>query len=100
MSEIASVSIARPLVANNDLVRYFERGEEVPEQKRCTYCNKCLLNTLENPLGCYELSRYDGDYDAMIRQVMTVYEPKSFREGIPAMPIFSGEPAESPLSEG
>ena len=36
----------------------------------------------------------------MIRQVMTVYEPKSFREGIPAMPIFSGEPAESPLSEG
>src|SRR5439155_7144777 len=32
-----AVSIARPLIANNDLVRYFERGEEVPEQLRCTY---------------------------------------------------------------
>src|SRR5436190_4365259 len=39
-----AVSIARPLIANNDLVRYFERGEEVPERKRCTYCNRCLLN--------------------------------------------------------
>jgi hypothetical protein len=73
-----AVSIARPLVANNEMVKYFERGEEVPEKKRCTYCNKCLMNVLENPLGCYELSRYDGDYEAMIKEVMTVFEPKSF----------------------
>lgn len=95
-----AVSIARPLVANNDLVRYFERGEEVPENRRCTYCNRCLLNTLENPLGCYEVSRFDGDHAAMIRQVMSVYEPKPFRDGaIPAMPIFTGEPAESHMPE-
>ncbi|MEX2571705.1 MAG: NADH:flavin oxidoreductase [Gemmatimonadota bacterium] len=93
-----AVSIARPLVANNDLVRYFERGEEVPAAKRCTYCNKCLLNVLENPLGCYELSRFDGDYDAMIREVMSVYEPKPFRDGVVrSMPIFSDAPTESPL---
>ena len=75
---VDAVSIARPLIANNDLVKYFERGEEVPEQLRCTYCNKCLLNVLENPLGCYELSRFDGDYEKMIAEVMTVFEPKPF----------------------
>jgi 2,4-dienoyl-CoA reductase-like NADH-dependent reductase (Old Yellow Enzyme family) len=73
------VTIARPLIANNNMVKYFERGEEIPERLRCTYCNKCLINILENPLGCYELSRYDGDYDRMITEVMTVYQPKSFQ---------------------
>jgi 2,4-dienoyl-CoA reductase-like NADH-dependent reductase (Old Yellow Enzyme family) len=71
-----AVSIARPLIANNDMVKYFERGEELPEKLRCTYCNKCLFNAPENPLGCYELSRFDGDYEAMIAQVMSVYEPR------------------------
>lgn len=74
-----AVSIARPLIANNDLVRYFERGEEIPEQKRCTYCNKCLVNALKNPLGCYELSRYNGDYDAMVKEVMSVFHPRPFQ---------------------
>jgi 2,4-dienoyl-CoA reductase-like NADH-dependent reductase (Old Yellow Enzyme family) len=74
-----AVSIARPLIANNDMVEYyFKRGEEIPVNKRCTYCNKCLLNVLENPLGCYELSRYDGDYDKMMKEVMSVYFPKPF----------------------
>lgn len=73
-----AVSIARPLIANNDMVKYFERGEEIPEKLRCTYCNKCLMNVLENPLGCYELARFDGDYDKMIAQVMTVFDPKPF----------------------
>ncbi|MDT7604264.1 MAG: hypothetical protein QOF61_2261 [Acidobacteriota bacterium] len=75
-----AVSIARPLIANNAMVNdYFARGEEIPETKRCTYCNKCLFNAPENPLGCYELSRYEGDYEAMIREVMTVYVPKTFQ---------------------
>jgi 2,4-dienoyl-CoA reductase (NADPH2) len=74
-----AVSIARPLIANNDLPHYLERGEEVPEKLRCTYCNKCLINILENPLGCYELARYDGDYDRMIAEVMSVYHPRSFQ---------------------
>ena len=74
-----AVSIARPLIANNDMVKkYFEKGEEIPQSKRCTYCNRCLLNVVENPLGCYELSRYDGDYDAMIKEIMSVFEPKPF----------------------
>jgi 2,4-dienoyl-CoA reductase (NADPH2) len=68
------VTIARPLIANPDLVKVFAAGGDRPE-KPCTYCNKCLVNVIENPLGCYELSRYDGDYEQMMREVMSVYRP-------------------------
>lgn len=74
-----AVSIARPLIANNDLVRYFERGEELPQRKRCTYCNRCLLNALENPLACYEPVRFDYDYDAMAKEALSVFRPAPFR---------------------
>lgn len=67
------VAIARPLVANNDLVKIYASGKDLPD-KPCTYCNKCLVHAISDPLGCYELSRYDGDYDQMIREVMTVYD--------------------------
>jgi 2,4-dienoyl-CoA reductase (NADPH2) len=66
------VAIARPLIANNDLVHDFAQGKDLPDQP-CTYCNKCLLNVIENPLGCYELSRFDGDYEKMMSQVMSVF---------------------------
>ncbi len=72
-----AVSIARPLIANNDLVQQFAQGKDRPDRP-CTYCNKCLISVLENPLGCYELSRYDGDYAKMIREVMSVFEPTGF----------------------
>jgi 2,4-dienoyl-CoA reductase-like NADH-dependent reductase (Old Yellow Enzyme family) len=68
------VTIARPLIANPDLVKVFAAGHDRP-QKPCTYCNKCLVNVIENPLGCYELSRYDGDYEQMMREVMSVFQP-------------------------
>ncbi len=68
-----AVSIARPLIANNDLVKYWERGEEVPQKLRCTYCNKCCFNDIAWPLGCYELSRFDNDFDKMMQQVMSVF---------------------------
>jgi 2,4-dienoyl-CoA reductase-like NADH-dependent reductase (Old Yellow Enzyme family) len=73
-----AVSIARPLVANNDMVQQFEQGKDIPDRP-CTYCNKCLLNTLENPTGCYELARYGGDYNEMIAKVMTVFDPPPFK---------------------
>ena len=69
-----AVSMARMLVANNDLAKQFAQGKDIPDRP-CTYCNKCLLNTLENPLGCYEPARYGGDYEAMIAEVMSVFEP-------------------------
>ena len=72
-----AVSIARALVANNDLVKIFASGKDIPDRP-CTHCNKCLVNAIKNPLGCYELSRFDGDYDRMIREVMSVFHPSPF----------------------
>ncbi|HEX8195654.1 MAG TPA: NADH:flavin oxidoreductase [Pyrinomonadaceae bacterium] len=66
------VAIARPLVANNDLVKIFAAGKDLPD-KPCTYCNKCLVHAISDPLGCYELSRYDGDYERMISEIMSVF---------------------------
>jgi 2,4-dienoyl-CoA reductase (NADPH2) len=71
-----AVSMARPLVANNDLVEVFRRGQDRPERP-CTYCNKCLANVIEHPLGCYELSRFPSR-DAMLAEVMSVFRPEPF----------------------
>jgi 2,4-dienoyl-CoA reductase-like NADH-dependent reductase (Old Yellow Enzyme family) len=66
------VTIARPLVANPDLVRFFEQGlDQAP--RPCTYCNKCLFRFVEDPLGCYEESRYDSR-EQMVEQILSVYE--------------------------
>ncbi len=73
-----AVSIARPLVANNDLVKMFEGGLDQPP-KPCTYCNKCLVNVIENPLGCYELSRFSSR-EEMIAQILSVFSPPPFAE--------------------
>jgi tRNA-dihydrouridine synthase len=62
-----AVSIARPLIANNDLVKMFAQGLDRAPQP-CTYCNKCLVNVVENPLGCYEESRFKSR-EEMIEQI-------------------------------
>ena len=71
-----AVSIARPLIANNDLDQQLANGVDQPA-KPCTYCNKCLVNVLENPLGCYEESRF-ASRDEMIRQILSVFDPPPF----------------------
>ena len=77
-----AVSIARPLVANNNLVEMFATGlDRAP--KPCTYCNKCLVNVIENPLGCYEEARFESR-EEMIREIMTVFQPAPFQEVQPA----------------
>ncbi len=85
------VSMARMLVANNDLVNKFEEGLDIA-QKPCTYCNECLGAYLELPLGCYNIDRFyqrsiqnltgeerdNADREAeeaRTREVMTVFEP-------------------------
>ena len=72
-----AVTITRSLIANPDLVKVFEQGRDMPERP-CTYCDKCLVNILEYPIGCYELSRYEGDFDSMIKEVMSVFQPSDF----------------------
>jgi len=71
-----AVSIARPLIANNDLVEVFRRGQDRAD-KPCTYCNRCLVNVVENPLGCYEESRFKNR-DEMVAQIMSVFHPPPF----------------------
>lgn len=68
-----AVTIARPLVANNDLVHLFANGYDRPPRP-CTYCNKCLFQVLGYPLGCYDESRF-GSQQEMYEQVMSVFNP-------------------------
>jgi 2,4-dienoyl-CoA reductase (NADPH2) len=70
-----AVSIARPLIANNNLPRIW-RTQDLPD-KPCTYCNRCLVNAIANPLGCYEPRRFDS-HEQMVKEVMTVYRPQQF----------------------
>ncbi len=72
-----AVSMARPLVANNDLVKQFAAGRDQAEEP-CTYCNKCLVHVVEHPLGCYEESRFKNR-DEMLAQVMSVFQPPPFQ---------------------
>jgi 2,4-dienoyl-CoA reductase-like NADH-dependent reductase (Old Yellow Enzyme family) len=66
------VTIARPLIANPDLVLHFEQGlDRAP--KPCTYCNRCLFSFIEHPLACYEPARF-GSHEEMMREALRVYE--------------------------
>ena len=71
------VAIARSLIANNDLPKIIEQGRDLPERP-CTFSNRCLVNAMANPLGCYDLTRFNGDHDAMVKEVMTVFHPPPF----------------------
>lgn len=67
-----AVTVARPLLANPDLPRVLETGE-LPENKRCTYCNRCLVHVLEDPLGCYEPKLF-RDREEMLRHILDFYQ--------------------------
>ena len=51
------VAIARPLLANPDLLSIFAQGKDQPDNP-CTFCNRCCSRTAVLPLGCYERSRF------------------------------------------
>jgi 2,4-dienoyl-CoA reductase-like NADH-dependent reductase (Old Yellow Enzyme family) len=72
-----AVSIARPLVANNDLPKIIASGKDLPDRP-CSFCNRCLVNAMANPLACYDLRRFEGDREAMVREAMTVFDPPHF----------------------
>lgn len=72
--DVDAVSMARALVANNDLPRIWQAGADQPDRP-CTFCNKCLCNAPKNPLGCYEESRFDSR-EQMIDEVMSIYRTR------------------------
>jgi 2,4-dienoyl-CoA reductase-like NADH-dependent reductase (Old Yellow Enzyme family) len=74
-----AVSIARPLIANRDLPQILESGRDLPD-KPCSFCNRCLVNAIVNPLGCYDVRRFNGDHDAMVAKILEVFHPSQFSE--------------------
>jgi 2,4-dienoyl-CoA reductase-like NADH-dependent reductase (Old Yellow Enzyme family) len=62
------IAIARPLLANPDLLQVFAAGRNEPENA-CTFCNRCCSRTAVLPLGCYEESRFTSQ-DEMKQQIL------------------------------
>jgi 2,4-dienoyl-CoA reductase-like NADH-dependent reductase (Old Yellow Enzyme family) len=71
-----AVSMARPLVANNNLPQIFKQGKDKADEP-CSYCNRCLVNVVENPLGCYDEKRFKTRGE-MVAQIMSVFDPPPF----------------------
>src|SRR6516165_2415137 len=66
------VTMGRTLLANPDLPNMFAEGRNKAERP-CTYCNRCLLEVLDNPLGCYEPQRFNSQQE-MIADIMSIFE--------------------------
>ncbi len=62
------VAMARPLLANVNLVKLFKQGVDRPDRP-CTHCNRCAMRTANFPLGCYDPTRF-ASLDAMEAQIM------------------------------
>src|SRR5262249_1238906 len=69
------VTMARSLLANPNLPQDLAEGWDGPKAPPCTYCNKCLLHVIQDPLGCYEETRFEGrgGRDEMLRQVFAIF---------------------------
>lgn len=74
------VSMARTLVANNDLVNKFHEGMDIAP-KPCNYCNECLGAYLELPLGCYNIDRF---YERSISNLTDEEKEKAMQEAAAA----------------
>lgn len=66
------VTIARSLLANPNMAHLFQQGLDRPPNP-CTYCNACLVEALQNPLGCYEPKRFGGDREQMLEKVLSIF---------------------------
>jgi len=70
------VSMARALIADPDFVnKYLRKGLDVPNNLRCSHCNRCVGRTATSPLGCYDVARFAGSYRAMEDQIMAFNKP-------------------------
>jgi 2,4-dienoyl-CoA reductase-like NADH-dependent reductase (Old Yellow Enzyme family) len=76
-----AVAMTRALIANPDLPKWFERGYDEPPTP-CTHCNKCLYNVANNPMGCYDVSRYNGDHEQMLAEIFSVFRPNDFESPV------------------
>lgn len=64
------VSLARPLLANADLLTQLRNRDE-PENP-CTFCNRCSVLTAVQPVGCYDRSRFGYNDEEMERRIVAL----------------------------
>jgi 2,4-dienoyl-CoA reductase-like NADH-dependent reductase (Old Yellow Enzyme family) len=69
------VAIARPLLANPDLLGQFARGANRPARP-CSFCTLCCSHTAVFPLGCYDQRRFDST-EAMMDQILAWSSPNA-----------------------
>jgi len=74
LESVDLVSMARPLLANPDLIASFRAGVDKPAQP-CTFCNRCTLRTTVAPLGCYDPSRF-ASQEEMEEQILRWSSPE------------------------
>jgi 2,4-dienoyl-CoA reductase (NADPH2) len=67
------VAIARPLLANPDLLKQFKNGANKPTRP-CSFCTLCCAHTAVFPLGCYDLCRFDTQ-EKMMNQILAWSSP-------------------------
>jgi 2,4-dienoyl-CoA reductase-like NADH-dependent reductase (Old Yellow Enzyme family) len=68
------IAMARPLLANVDLLQQFKAGRNSPKCP-CSFCSECCARTALFPLGCYDLRRFCGSQEKMMDQVMAWSSP-------------------------
>jgi 2,4-dienoyl-CoA reductase (NADPH2) len=86
-SECDMVAIARPLLANPDLLQQFKMGRSEP-LKPCSFCNECCARTAVLPLGCYDIRRFDSE-EEMAEQIVAMSSPVT--EGVAALHLSSDD---------
>jgi 2,4-dienoyl-CoA reductase (NADPH2) len=69
------VAVARPLLANPDLLEQFACGIKRPTRP-CSFCSLCCSQTAVFPLGCYDQRRFDS-VEAMMDQVLAWSSPNA-----------------------
>jgi 2,4-dienoyl-CoA reductase-like NADH-dependent reductase (Old Yellow Enzyme family) len=69
------IAIARPLLANPDLLDQFKAGANEPNN-RCSFCSLCCASTAIFPLGCYDQKRFKTP-ERMMNQVLAWCSPNA-----------------------
>jgi len=66
------VAIARPLLANPDLLQQLRMGDA--PKRPCSFCNECCARTAVLPLGCYDITRFKSE-EEMDEQIVAMSSP-------------------------
>ena len=69
------IAIARPLLANPDLLDQFDKGANRPKNP-CSFCSLCCASTAIFPLGCYDQSRFETP-ERMMNQILAWCSPNA-----------------------